>query len=73
MAVKYCRTCALRDPDRNICRRFSIGVKPTEDYCSWWASQILVCARCGQLMLPTGSVVENGQVYCGGCARTLGD
>ena len=73
MALHYCRTCVLRDPNNNLCRQFRIIVRPLEDYCSWWRSELLTCVRCGQLIYAEGSVVENGQVYCGGCARTLGD
>lgn len=71
MAIKHCRTCALRNPDQNVCMRFNLKVVPTEDFCSWWAAELLHCANCGRAMLAEGSVLIQDEVYCRQCAREV--
>ena len=69
MKHKTCDSCALCDENKNICMRFGIFVNPDEDFCSWWVSELLYCAKCNRPMVSRGSIVIDNEVYCPGCAR----
>lgn len=78
MTNKYCRTCALVDPERSVCRFYGTETRLDEDYCSHWITLEMLgaCAYCGQMFMGPGFLeqLEDGSwiEFCPGCAEDFG-
>ena len=76
--TKFCRTCALVDPETRICQMNRRKVELDEDFCSKHVTpdQLGECAYCGQLFMQPGYLeqLEDGSFieFCHSCAEKFG-
>lgn len=75
---KFCRTCALVDPESHVCQLNRRRVELDEDFCSKHVTpdQLGTCAYCGQMFLQPGYLeqLEDGSFieFCHSCAEKFG-
>jgi hypothetical protein len=74
--MKYCKTCAYFDENKNMCALSGLFMDGEKDYCSKHADVLLHCDVCGNIMLTSGSILEidsNGEChqFCARCAELL--
>ena len=74
--MNYCKTCALRDEEKSICRLTGTIIDIKTDYCSRHVKELTICEVCQQPMLVVGSFVEKDSnevwhQYCGRCAQLI--
>lgn len=78
MTKKYCRTCALVDPESRVCQMNRRKVELDEDFCSKHVTpdQLGTCAYCGQMFLQPGFIeqLEDGSFieFCHSCGEKFG-
>ena len=78
MIKKFCRTCALVDPESRICQMNRRKVELDEDFCSKHVepSELGECAYCGQLFMRPGYLeqLEDGSFieFCHSCQEKFG-
>lgn len=75
---KFCRTCALVDPESHVCQLNRRRVELDEDFCSKHVTpdQLGTCAYCGQMFMQPGYLeqLEDGSFieFCHSCAEKFG-
>lgn len=76
--TKFCRTCALVDPESHVCQMNRRKVDLDEDFCSKHVTldQLGECAYCGQLFMQPGYLeqLEDGSFieFCHSCQEKFG-
>lgn len=78
MIKKFCRTCALVDPESYVCQMNRRKVDLDKDFCSKYVepSELGECAYCGQLFMRPGYLeqLEDGSFieFCHSCQEKFG-
>ena len=76
--IKFCRTCALVDPESHVCQMNRRRVELDEDFCSKHVTpdQLGTCAYCGQMFMRPGYLeqLEDGSFieFCHSCQEKFG-